>query len=173
MVNATIDLGSSVMGNDQCSQVYVALFNGAGTLTNVTIVGTINLINVAQSTNINTFLLSKIVGDADGFTANSNVSSNLIFQKDGATLSNGTASGITTTIYNDVMPGGTGTVVNAGNALTIANLAANSTIIAKTPTFYNVITNVTTTKKIYTGNYTLVNPYNDYYLNAYLEYLAV
>ena len=88
-------------------------------------------------------------------------------------MSNGTAGGVTTTIYPAALPGGSGSAANVGSSLTVAGLISAGVIIPKTPSFFNALTNATTTVKIYTGNYTLVNPYNDYYLNAYLEYLAV
>ena len=76
VVNATIDLSSTLYGNDLCSQVYVSLFSGSGQLNNDTVVGTVNIVNVNSSTNVNTFTLSQLLGDSDGFNG-SNVSSNL------------------------------------------------------------------------------------------------
>ena len=77
IINVTIDAGSSVVGNDYCSTMTVSLFSGAGSLSNISIIGFVNIINLAQSTNINILQLA-VIGDVDGLTV-TNFSSNLIF----------------------------------------------------------------------------------------------
>ena len=63
--------------------------------------------------------------------------------------------------------------MNPGASTTIAGMMTNGIIINKTVQIQNSLNNSTYSIKIYTGNFTTTNPYNDYYLNAYAEYLSL